>query len=83
MLELAHQLGLRAVAEGVEDDATAARLGGYGFDLLQGWAFSKALPEVGARRLRLPGAARRATGPIPAPTEPAAPAVAEPITRHG
>jgi predicted signal transduction protein with EAL and GGDEF domain len=45
VLELAHQLGLRAVAEGVEDEPTWSRLRGYGFDLLQGWAFSKALPE--------------------------------------
>ena len=46
VLELAHQLGLRAVAEGVEDEPTWARLREYGFDLLQGWAFSKALPEA-------------------------------------
>ncbi len=45
VLELAHQLGLRAVAEGVEDEETTARMSSYGFDLLQGWAFSKALPE--------------------------------------
>ena len=45
VLELAHQLGLRAVAEGVEDDEAASRMSSYGFDLLQGWAFSKALPE--------------------------------------
>lgn len=46
VLELAHQLGLRAVAEGVEDQATAERMREYGFDLLQGWAFSKALPDA-------------------------------------
>jgi EAL domain-containing protein (putative c-di-GMP-specific phosphodiesterase class I) len=45
VLELAHQLGKRAVAEGVEDEPTWTRLRGYGFDLLQGWAFSKALAE--------------------------------------
>ncbi len=46
VLGLAHQLGMRAVAEGVEDHETAQRLRDYGFDLLQGWAFSKALPEA-------------------------------------
>jgi len=46
VLELAHQLGLRAVAEGVEDEETWGRMRDYGFDLLQGWAFSKALPDA-------------------------------------
>lgn len=71
VLELAHQLGFRAVAEGVEDDATAGRLGGYGFDLLQGWAFAPALPESELVDFvcRAPHAA--ATGPSTAPTEPA------------
>jgi EAL domain-containing protein (putative c-di-GMP-specific phosphodiesterase class I) len=82
VLELAHQLGLRAVAEGVEDDATATRLGGYGFDLLQGWAFSPALPESELVDFvcRAPHAAP--TGPSAAPAEPPTP-VREPITRRG
>lgn len=45
VLELAHQLGLRAVAEGVEDEPAWTRLREYGFDLLQGWAFAPGLPE--------------------------------------
>jgi predicted signal transduction protein with EAL and GGDEF domain len=83
VLELAHQLGLRAVAEGVEDGGTAARLGAYGFDRLQGWAFAPALaePDLVDFVCRAPHAA--ATGPASAPAEPAAPAPRAPITPGG
>lgn len=37
-LELAHQLGLTVVAEGIEDQDTAQALAAAGCDLLQGWA---------------------------------------------
>jgi diguanylate cyclase len=69
VLELAHQLGLRAVAEGVEDEATWARLREYGFDLLQGWAFSKALFETDLIDFvcRAPHAALQEAVPDPAP----------------
>jgi len=43
-IDLAHSLGLRVVAEGVEDQATWAILEGYGCDEAQGWLVAKALP---------------------------------------
>ncbi len=44
--ELAHRLGLSAVAEGVEDAVLAERMASYGFDLLQGYHFARPLPEA-------------------------------------
>jgi diguanylate cyclase len=41
---LAHSLGLRLVAEGVEDAETARKLADAGCDLEQGWFYAKALP---------------------------------------
>ena len=41
---LAHSLGLRLVAEGVEDEATSRELAAAGCDVLQGWLYAKALP---------------------------------------
>ncbi|WP_432499104.1 putative bifunctional diguanylate cyclase/phosphodiesterase [Kineococcus auxinigenes] len=43
---LAHSLGLRLVAEGVEDEATCRELADAGCDVVQGWYYSKALPAV-------------------------------------
>jgi len=43
-IDLAHSLGLRMVAEGVEDAATAHRLSLVGCDEAQGFYFSHALP---------------------------------------
>jgi diguanylate cyclase (GGDEF)-like protein len=43
-INLGHDLGLKVVAEGVEDVATLHRLGGLGCDLAQGYHFSKPLP---------------------------------------
>ncbi|WP_194895182.1 putative bifunctional diguanylate cyclase/phosphodiesterase [Catenulispora pinisilvae] len=43
-IDLAHSLGLRVVAEGVEDPSTWSTLDGYGCDEAQGWLVSKALP---------------------------------------
>jgi diguanylate cyclase len=45
VLELAHRLGLAAVAEGVETAWLFERMRQYGFDLLQGFHFSEALTE--------------------------------------
>lgn len=45
VLELAHRLGLSAVAEGVETAALFERMCEYGFDLLQGFYFSEPLTE--------------------------------------
>lgn len=40
-IELAHELGFKVVAEGVEDMACLARLKEYGCDTVQGWAIGK------------------------------------------
>jgi diguanylate cyclase (GGDEF)-like protein len=42
-INLGHDLGLKVVAEGVEDEATLHRLGGLGCDFAQGYHFSKPL----------------------------------------
>jgi diguanylate cyclase (GGDEF)-like protein len=41
---LAHALGLRLVAEGVEDDATGAALAQLGCDIAQGYAIARPMP---------------------------------------
>ena len=43
-VDLAHSLGLRLVAEGVEDTATLERLRAYGCDVSQGFLHSRPLP---------------------------------------
>ena len=43
-LELAHQLGLRVVAEGVETAECAALLSSYGCRTAQGWHFGRPVP---------------------------------------
>ncbi|MEU6701846.1 EAL domain-containing protein [Pseudonocardia sp. NPDC046786] len=43
-LELVHELGAVAVAEGIEDVATAERCAGAGADLGQGWLFGRPAP---------------------------------------
>ena len=40
-IELAHELGFKVVAEGVEDMACLARLKEFGCDIVQGWAIGK------------------------------------------
>lgn len=44
IIRLAHALDLRAVAEGVQDEATFLLLRDLGCDLGQGWLFSRAVP---------------------------------------
>ena len=44
IVELAHALGLTVIAEGVEDDATWARLAEIGSDFIQGYAITRPLP---------------------------------------
>ena len=57
-IELGHNLGLRVVAEGVEDGATQLALTDMGCDLLQGYHVCRPVPAadfdrwVDARRLR-------------------------------
>ena len=43
-IDLAHNLGIQVVAEGVEDEATMQMLLGYGCDAAQGYLFSAAMP---------------------------------------
>ena len=45
-IDLAHNLGLRVVAEGVEDEDTLRELIRRGCDLAQGYHFSKPLPPI-------------------------------------
>ncbi len=53
LVDLAHTFGMHAVAEGVEDAATADALRALGCDLAQGWHVSAALaPEPFARWYR-------------------------------
>jgi diguanylate cyclase (GGDEF)-like protein len=47
-VQLAHSLGLTAVAEGVEDDETWERLARMGCDAVQGWLVSAAMPAAQA-----------------------------------
>jgi EAL domain-containing protein (putative c-di-GMP-specific phosphodiesterase class I) len=54
-INLGHDLGLKVVAEGVEDEATLQRLAGLGCDFAQGYHFSKPLaPEAFNAWLGLP-----------------------------
>ncbi len=43
-INLGHDLGLRVIAEGVEDEATLARLARLGCDLAQGYHISRPMP---------------------------------------
>ncbi len=49
-IDLAHNFDLRAVAEGVEDEATLNTLQGMGCDIIQGHVLSEALPAEGFTR---------------------------------
>jgi diguanylate cyclase (GGDEF)-like protein len=44
-IDLAHQLGLNVVAEGVEDEAAIARLGELGCEHAQGYGIGKPMPQ--------------------------------------
>ncbi|MGP0053617.1 MAG: putative bifunctional diguanylate cyclase/phosphodiesterase [Solirubrobacteraceae bacterium] len=46
MIQLAHKLGIRVVAEGVEDDETWEALSAVGCELIQGYALSRPLPAA-------------------------------------
>jgi diguanylate cyclase (GGDEF)-like protein len=43
---LAHSLGLRLIAEGVEDEVVSRELSAAGCDVLQGWLYAKAMPAA-------------------------------------
>jgi EAL domain-containing protein (putative c-di-GMP-specific phosphodiesterase class I) len=49
-IDLAHNLGLRVVAEGVEDEATATLLAELGCDQAQGYHFSRPVPATDLAR---------------------------------
>ena len=46
MIGFAHQMGMRVVAEGVEDAATLEALGDLNCNLAQGWAIGKPKPAA-------------------------------------
>ena len=48
---LAHELGMKVVAEGVEDEACLARLAEMGCDTAQGWQIGKPMPASQIARL--------------------------------
>ncbi|ARE39464.1 diguanylate cyclase/phosphodiesterase (GGDEF & EAL domains) with PAS/PAC sensor(s) [Rhodovulum sp. P5] len=53
ILEIANTLGIGTVAEGVETEAQVAILSGIGCDVLQGYYYSKPLPESEFERFAL------------------------------
>jgi diguanylate cyclase len=56
-VDLAHALGLRLVAEGIEDPVTAAMLAGFGCDIGQGFHYAHPMPpDVALEWLRSPDA---------------------------
>src|SRR5713226_2567533 len=59
-IELAHDLGLRVIAEGVEDQETWDLLVKLGCDLAQGYHMSRPLPEAALRSWFAAEASRRA-----------------------
>jgi len=50
IIELSHALGLRVVAEGVEDEHISTLLGEAGCDLAQGWHYGKPMPPDAVAR---------------------------------
>jgi EAL domain-containing protein (putative c-di-GMP-specific phosphodiesterase class I) len=46
IIELARALGLRVVAEGVEDERTWRRLSALGCQVAQGWFFARPMPAA-------------------------------------
>jgi diguanylate cyclase (GGDEF)-like protein len=59
VVDLAHELGMTTVAEGVENAATSAMLREYGCDVAQGFHYSMPLTAADLREL-LPGVTSRA-----------------------
>jgi diguanylate cyclase (GGDEF)-like protein len=74
VIELGHSLGLRTVAEGVEDAATSRVLGDLGCDVAQGYYFSRPIPadrlvEWHAAHSGVQAARVRTAGPVDLPTQ--------------
>jgi diguanylate cyclase (GGDEF)-like protein len=49
-IDMGHSLGLKVVAEGIETEVAAARLGGMACDLAQGYLFAKPMPAAELER---------------------------------
>ncbi|MFM2251702.1 MAG: hypothetical protein RJB68_39 [Pseudomonadota bacterium] len=64
-IELGHDLGLKVLAEGIEDEATCHALRDAGCDLGQGWWFAKAMPTADFENWTL---ARNSAATASAPT---------------
>jgi len=74
VLDVTHALGLRAVAEGVEEPAQRAALAGMGCEDIQGYLFAPPLPpDDAAQVIRRLAAGRRASPEAPGPRDAAAP----------
>jgi len=58
-INLAHELGLDVVAEGVEDEATLGMLRGLGCNYAQGYVISRAIPPEELRALAASGPRER------------------------
>ncbi|RHA42340.1 EAL domain-containing protein [Cellulomonas rhizosphaerae] len=65
MVDLAHSFGLRVVAEGVEDQITAATLRRLGVDQAQGFLYSRAVPADEVTALAMLPQPRRTTTRTP------------------
>ncbi|WP_432573856.1 putative bifunctional diguanylate cyclase/phosphodiesterase [Kineococcus sp. SYSU DK005] len=78
---LAHSLGLRLVAEGVEDAETCRELTEAGCDVVQGWYYAKALPAADLESWL--ARHRAATAPAVTAPVPAAPASSVPAAAPG
>jgi diguanylate cyclase len=69
-VDLAHAVGLRVVAEGIEDEATWSRLRAVGCDAAQGYYLSRPLPaaelEAGAAQIAQRARAASAATPVTA-----------------
>ncbi len=63
MVDLAHSFGLRVVAEGVEDEQTAATLLRLGVDRAQGFLYSPAVPACEVPSVQQAGHGRSAAHP--------------------
>ncbi|WP_407561375.1 putative bifunctional diguanylate cyclase/phosphodiesterase [Streptomyces sp. 184] len=76
-VDLAHSLGLRVVAEGVEDDETWEHLRDLGCDAVQGWLVAAAMPpQETTAWLRARGPGPVGAGALPAAAGAALPAAA-------
>ncbi len=61
IIGLAHSLGMRVIAEGVETEQQRAYLAAHGCDEIQGYLISRPVPPEAFQRLMTPEAERRAS----------------------